>query len=174
MYTRMICAALASFALASSAHAAILSYDFTVNAGPGGYTSSATLPYGLTGNPVLTGTFSVDNTQSGAAAFVSLSYVTGTRSWTVADIAAPTTVIFGGMGELTFFDIRFSQPSNYVISNNTMQVNDGQNFMFCNGCVSFEPSNAVPEPATWAMLIGGFAASGVAVRRRRAPAVSFA
>jgi len=34
--------------------------------------------------------------------------------------------------------------------------------------------NAVPEPATWAMLIGGFAFAGVALRRRPAMAtVSF-
>jgi hypothetical protein len=33
-------------------------------------------------------------------------------------------------------------------------------------------SNAVPEPATWAMMIGGFALAGMAMRRRRT-AVSF-
>ncbi|MBT2188181.1 PEP-CTERM sorting domain-containing protein [Sphingobium sp. H33] len=34
-------------------------------------------------------------------------------------------------------------------------------------------SGAVPEPATWAMMIGGFALAGTAMRRRKA-AVSFA
>jgi len=33
--------------------------------------------------------------------------------------------------------------------------------------------NAVPEPATWAMMIGGFALAGIAMRRRRMQ-VSFA
>ncbi|MES2288157.1 MAG: PEPxxWA-CTERM sorting domain-containing protein [Pseudomonadota bacterium] len=33
---------------------------------------------------------------------------------------------------------------------------------------------AVPEPATWAMMIGGFGAIGVAARRRRRMTVSFA
>ena len=33
---------------------------------------------------------------------------------------------------------------------------------------------AVPEPATWAMMIGGFGAIGVAARRRRRTTVSFA
>lgn len=32
---------------------------------------------------------------------------------------------------------------------------------------------AIPEPATWAMMIGGFALVGAAMRRRRATAVSF-
>jgi len=35
------------------------------------------------------------------------------------------------------------------------------------------PNSAVPEPATWAMMIGGFALAGVAMRRART-AVSFA
>lgn len=33
---------------------------------------------------------------------------------------------------------------------------------------------AVPEPATWGMMIGGFAIAGVAMRRRKAVSVSFA
>jgi hypothetical protein len=33
---------------------------------------------------------------------------------------------------------------------------------------------ALPEPATWAMLIGGFGAMGVALRRRPKVSVSFA
>lgn len=35
-------------------------------------------------------------------------------------------------------------------------------------------TNAVPEPATWAMMLAGFGAMGVAMRRRRKVAVSFA
>ncbi|MBT2186741.1 PEP-CTERM sorting domain-containing protein [Sphingobium sp. H33] len=34
------------------------------------------------------------------------------------------------------------------------------------------PTPGVPEPATWAMMIGGFALAGVAMRRRKV-AVSF-
>jgi hypothetical protein len=34
--------------------------------------------------------------------------------------------------------------------------------------VSFNSTNAIPEPATWAMLIVGFAGLGAALRRRRA------
>lgn len=38
---------------------------------------------------------------------------------------------------------------------------------------STQPGGSVPEPATWAMMIGGFALAGAAMRRRKA-AVSFA
>ncbi len=40
--------------------------------------------------------------------------------------------------------------------------NNGDNF----GRIAFN-INAVPEPATWAMMIGGFALTGAALRRRR-------
>lgn len=39
--------------------------------------------------------------------------------------------------------------------------------------VDYATAGAVPEPATWAMMIGGFAFAGAAMRRRRT-AVSFA
>ncbi|MBN8832151.1 MAG: PEP-CTERM sorting domain-containing protein [Sphingomonadales bacterium] len=38
---------------------------------------------------------------------------------------------------------------------------------------TFTPANAVPEPATWAMMIGGFGLAGAAMRRRKT-SVSFA
>lgn len=44
-------------------------------------------------------------------------------------------------------------------------VSDG-NASF-GGTVAFAPSAAVPEPATWAMMIIGFTGAGVAIRRRR-------
>lgn len=34
------------------------------------------------------------------------------------------------------------------------------------------PTGAVPEPATWALMIGGFGAAGAMLRRRRTPAVA--
>ncbi|MBB6122478.1 PEPxxWA-CTERM sorting domain-containing protein [Sphingobium subterraneum] len=50
--------------------------------------------------------------------------------------------------------------------------------IFRSGGNSFEfdnlATNAVPEPTTWAMMLAGFGAMGVALRRRRRVAVSFA
>lgn len=40
--------------------------------------------------------------------------------------------------------------------------------------VRFLGAGAVPEPASWAMMIGGFAIAGAAMRRRPAAAVRFA
>jgi PEP-CTERM motif len=47
-----------------------------------------------------------------------------------------------------------------------------------NGAIGFSlnginPNGAVPEPATWAMMIAGFGVIGTAMRRRRRVAVSF-
>ncbi len=38
---------------------------------------------------------------------------------------------------------------------------------FSNMPAAIEPTAAVPEPATWAMLIAGFGAVGLVARRRR-------
>lgn len=51
----------------------------------------------------------------------------------------------------------------YQYNNSTMQVNWAQ---AAPGLLSFSP-RAVPEPATWAMMIGGFGLMGAALRRRR-------
>jgi len=42
------------------------------------------------------------------------------------------------------------------------------------GALKVTPTGAVPEPATWAMMIGGFGAIGSAMRMRRRTSVSFA
>jgi hypothetical protein len=47
------------------------------------------------------------------------------------------------------------------------------NFDYVDGNFSLKLANAVPEPATWAMMIGGLALVGVSMRRRKA-AISFA
>ena len=45
---------------------------------------------------------------------------------------------------------------------------------FAISTLRFTPSAAVPEPATWAMMLIGFGAAGYALRRRRIVAVSTA
>jgi hypothetical protein len=49
------------------------------------------------------------------------------------------------------------------------------NFVLNNVSASYVDVGAVPEPATWAMMIGGFGMVGGAMRRRRVSTkVSFA
>ncbi|HYZ47772.1 MAG TPA: PEPxxWA-CTERM sorting domain-containing protein [Sphingomonas sp.] len=40
--------------------------------------------------------------------------------------------------------------------------------------ISFEAAASVPEPASWALMLGGFGVLGVAARRRRRTVVTFA
>lgn len=46
--------------------------------------------------------------------------------------------------------------------------NNGDNTQFVTAAV-----NLVPEPAAWALLVGGFGVAGAALRRRARPTVSF-
>ncbi len=65
---------------------------------------------------------------------------------------------------------------NYFVWNNTSDPrgNAQWNYFFDAGDASFTASFAVPEPATWAMLILGFGVIGGAMRRRQRVSVRFA
>jgi hypothetical protein len=84
----------------------------------------------------------------GVAGFVDHGHV----HWT-----GPTTVDFAGIGALTITlsDADFGQFVN----------NEG----FVNGTFSLGtiPTAGVPEPASWALMIGGFGMTGAMMRRRR-------
>jgi hypothetical protein len=63
----------------------------------------------------------------------------------------------------------------------TLAANEVFGFIIDKGSFYFNDStsmafsiSAVPEPATWAMMIGGFGVAGIALRRRRRVAVRFA
>ena len=49
----------------------------------------------------------------------------------------------------------------------TYNVEAGSTNASYSGQLTFSPNAAVPEPATWAMMLVGFAAVGAALRRRR-------
>jgi len=65
---------------------------------------------------------------------------------------------------------------------NPLTLGSGPHTLFVNGNLANGPGNAsysatlniapVPEPATWAMMLLGFGAIGVAMRRRRRPALA--
>ncbi len=62
-------------------------------------------------------------------------------------------------GRLT---LRIAQAFNYDVAGGSVYGDDRL------GTVTLGAAGAVPEPATWAMMIGGFGLAGAAMRRRRA------
>ena len=80
----------------------------------------------------------------------------GFQSWT--SFAAATPVFQAGTNTITFDVINFGQASGNP---------SGLRVEFLSSAVG-----SAPEPATWALMIGGFGLAGAALRRRRAAAVA--
>ncbi len=78
----------------------------------------------------------------------------------IAGSGAVPTVAEGGV-----FTFRLSQAFGYSVAGGTSYGG--------NRLGAFQMPNAVPEPASWAMMIGGFALAGAAMRRR-ARTIAFA
>lgn len=78
---------------------------------------------------------------------------TGQGSYVVSTNAFPTMAFFGATSDTAFTSITLTGGNNFT--------------NFDNLTLATAVSGAVPEPATWAMMIGGFGLAGVAVRRRR-------
>lgn len=78
---------------------------------------------------------------------------------------------------MTFTAWNGGEPNNAGYGESYLQMyangkwNDAQNYSGLSFIVEFDPSAAVPEPATWALMIGGFGLAGAAMRRRSAAAV---
>ena len=75
-------------------------------------------------------------------------------SGTLAPSGTPTFLASGYSGLVDKVEVLSPQPDFFVMDNVTY-----------NG-------GAVPEPATWALMLGGFGLAGVTLRRRRAVAVA--
>lgn len=131
-------------------------------------------------NTPFSGTLNLDVASSGAVAtFISGNQdgvaVTGLSSYAGADNTVSFTSPFLTFGGLSFaipgesFNLYFNNGSYYEANS----ITDPQgvipnlnpiSFLSVNGEVL---SGAVPEPATWAMMLLGFAGIGVSLRRRR-------
>jgi hypothetical protein len=173
--------AIVAFALsivwaAHSAQATLLTYDFTA---AGNWFTQGTPPFGLSSSPTITGTLTVDNTLTGLAAFDDISVTTGTMAWDET-MLNPTIFLeetqYDASGNLTNFTFSLGNPGGtgqsgtflIVSSNNTFNLHDGLgNTISCNGCVSFESSQPVPEPSTLALLGMGIMTLALCATGRR-------
>jgi hypothetical protein len=170
---------------ASGASAAVDVVDFTVDPGKWVHDSFPPgWPFGLPPNPTLTGQVTIDTSLTGSAAFVALDYVTGTKTWTLADLEYTggynSTYYADSSGNLVGFTLYLLGPTsapNVVAAgalNNTVDVNDGVSIIDCLQCVTTNvptipgagTGTGVPEPSVWALLITGFGLLGLAQRRR--------
>lgn len=146
---------------AHPAKATLLTYDFTA---AGNWFNSGTPPFGLSSDPTITGTLTVDNTLIGPASFDAISVTTGTMTWdqTMLNPAVfDVETTFDAIGNLTSFIFPLGnlggtgQKGTFLIvsSKNTFNLHAGLgNIIGCNFCVSFQSSQAVPEPSTLPLL----------------------
>lgn len=168
-----LCAGALSMA-ATQAYANTLSVDFTVS-GPWLLVSPSVPPFGLSLGSTINGNVHIDSTKTDYTAFLSIDLVTGSKTWTLADIAPASNVGYSG-GNIAYFSLYFSSPTyfgfgNYILSNNTAEFYDGTyqgtNTFYCNDCVSFSVSSVTPLPPALPLLASGLGAIGLASRVRR-------
>jgi hypothetical protein len=157
-------AALLGAALAPAAQAAI-SIDFTPAAADGSF--SGTLSNTGVGNPSFNDLFNF---------YLPTGIVNGTITSTATSAFNNidfTSIFFNGVAFTPVstgkYEIWELADTVVTAGNQTLTVagTAGSSASYV-GTGSFSPS-AVPEPGTWAMMIIGFGAIGVAMRRRRSP-----
>lgn len=98
---------------------------------------------------------------------------TGTNEYLRVTFSSPATLsslaVYGRSGGCcTFRDIfnfTIYDSGNQVLTSGQLDARNGRHY----ASVSFDaPTGAVPEPATWAQMIGGFGLAGSMIRRRKA------
>ncbi len=95
---------------------------------------------------------------------VSISYLAGVLSYTATNQSTSQMI-----SDSRVFDLQTLGPQVYFgFTGGTGLSNADQRISNWNLTVFDGSTVAVPEPATWAMMIGGFGLAGAALRRRRA------
>lgn len=156
--TRNTLLALAAFTLAAAAQAATYNVSGSFDSAPG--------------TPVLSGEFSFDDTGlpvdfDGTLDLTALSISFMGQTYTLAQAEYPYVQF--EMGALTGPNASFTLPggtlalqSFFGASNFTYAANGSD----LGGTLTFSIANSVPEPGTWALMLGGLAAVGAARRRK--------
>ncbi len=90
-------------------------------------------------------------------------------------LAAPTTLssltLYGRTdccSDRDVYNVTISNAGGTVLYSGTLNANTTGH----SATVAFDAPSTVPEPASWALLVGGFALVGVAARRRRPTSVA--
>ncbi|WP_010163401.1 FxDxF family PEP-CTERM protein [Sphingomonas sp. PAMC 26617] len=191
MRTKLLSAAAALVAIAAVAPASAATFavnDTAGNAAQGGNFSSTPGPDGT-----FNGMFGVQNIGLGnfSEIFTFTLPTDGLGSGSVTSIASGklmsttdlnfTSVFFNGTAATMFPNGRFEFASLELIpitagQLNTLTVNGfSYGGASIGGSLSFTPTSAVPEAATWAMMLVGFGMMGAGLRyRRRSSTVAFA
>jgi len=115
----------------------------------------------LFGNTFSTGSYNGDGQQA--------SHWKDTSGCVVGNGIMDPTFCYGQMGAVTGLDLAAFDAMGWNLSTNALTYGTTSTAVIYNQFAA-----AVPEPATWAMMIGGFAFVGGALRRRRVASVSYA
>ncbi len=140
--------------------------NFTVNVAPSDLWSAGALPRwsnadGLTGNLFATGT---DNSGEAAGTLIGQDFGT----WTQNGLTAAFGTLVGEIGGV--FKVLGTNYTGAAWGAGTLNLyywdsNSADNAGAIDAFVT--ASSAVPEPATWALMIGGFGLAGQALRSRK-------
>lgn len=171
MNAKIIIAAVAAlFPLSGSAQAdTLINYTFS----PGSYFNlSDTNTYAALGGFTFNATTNtISNVTYSAAGIGSGSF--GTFNFTSGTVDSPTQLTFSGDGHGDFDTFVFAQSlalgGTDAITGGFYSTSDTRLAVSAGGSVTSLVKGAVPEPATWAMMLLGFGAIGFAMRRRSQP-----
>ena len=138
---------------------------FTVTVDPNDLWSAGGLPRWSNADGLTHDTFATGSDESGQAAGVQIG--TDFGLWTENGLSAPYGTLVGDIGGVfQVLGANFSGPA-WATGDLTLYYwdsNNGDNSQFITASVN----GAVPEPATWALMLGGFGLVGLTLRGRKA------
>jgi len=139
--------------------------NFTVSVDPNDLWNAGALPRWSNADGLTHDTFATGTDDSGEAAGTHIGTDFGT--WTQGNLTAPFGTLVGELNGV--FHVLGTSFSGAAWDTGTLELfywdsNNGDNTQFITAAVN---TALVPEPATWALMIGGFGLAGAMLRRRR-------